>query len=148
MDTTTVGVTATTKTIEITGAQSVATLESSSSKQEESKTSPAKITPVETKLTMKERMALRAKRFGSGDSSSSSGDGKLIVTGKANDDDVLKKRAARFGISETDNTTNSGNAVDLDKLKKRAQRFGEVVSDKVKKLDQQERLRKRQQRFT
>lgn len=147
MDTATAGVIVTTKTIETTGAPSVASVESPTSKQEESKASPAKITPIETKLTMQERMALRAKRFGSGDSSSSSGDGKLIVTGKANDD-ALKKRAARFGISATENTTNTGNAADLEKLKKRAQRFGEVVSDKVKKLDQQERLRKRQQRFT
>lgn len=110
---------------------------------------PATLT--KANLSVAERKALRAKRFGSSDgSTTSSSSGKNLATGKSKpDDEVLKKRAERFGMtSETaaENKSKTSSRPDLDVLKKRAQRFG-VISDKVKKLDYQEKLRKRQEKF-
>lgn len=97
-------------------------------------------TPVKISMTPSERKALRAKRFGSTDSSISKGSGNKGVS-----DEVLKKRAERFGVSATTGKGEAGGP-DVELLKKRAQRFG-VISDKVKKIDHLEKLRKREQRF-
>lgn len=96
---------------------------------------PAKT--VKINMTLEERKALRAKRFG--DSASKGGPGKGVT------DEILKKRAERFGVT-TGSTKDGASGANDEVLKKRAQRFG-VISDKVKKIDHQEKLRKRQQRF-
>lgn len=94
-----------------------------------------------TKLTMKERLELRAKKFGATPST-----------------DALKQaRAERFGLpaketisSTTSNTSSiSGGAVtsDVDVLKKRAERFGGSVSQTMVKMENKEKLLKRQERF-
>lgn len=92
-----------------------------------------------TELTAQERLEMRAKKFGA----------------QANEtpDSKLQARAARFGL--TSNDSSSGGAatkpvstlVSVDALKKRAERFGVSVSDKMTKLEQDEKLIKRQERF-
>lgn len=86
-----------------------------------------------TQLTAQERLELRAKKFGAAPTS----------------DLKLQARAARFGLdSESKSTTSSTSTVSsLEALKKRAERFGVSVSDKLTKIDQQEKLQKRQERF-
>lgn len=88
-----------------------------------------------TQLTALERLELRAKKFGAAPPS----------------DSKLQARAARFGLESESKTTPSGtttsNVSSLEALKKRAERFGVSTSDKLTKLDQQEKLLKRQERF-
>lgn len=93
-----------------------------------------------SELTMKDRLELRAKKFGATPSA-----------------DALKQaRAERFGISadaktgsKSDDTSGKiGNAtVSVDILKKRAERFGGSVSTVMNKIENQEKLLKRQERF-
>lgn len=64
----------------------------------------------------------------------------------------LQARAARFGLDSESKTTPAGTTTttttsSLEALKKRAERFGVSVSDKLTKIDQQEKLQKRQERF-
>lgn len=86
-----------------------------------------------TQLTAQERLELRAKKFGAAPTS----------------DLKLQARAARFGLdSESKSSTPSTSTVaSLEALKKRAERFGVSVSDKLTKLEAQEKLLKRQERF-
>ncbi|XP_055614194.1 SAP domain-containing ribonucleoprotein [Uranotaenia lowii] len=95
-----------------------------------------------TELSAQERLELRAKKFGP--QSAEAQDAKL------------QARAARFGIGGGAATTTTGSAVktsdtsslvSAEALKKRAERFGVSVSDKMVKLEQDEKLIKRQQRF-
>lgn len=104
-----------------------------------------------SELTMKERLELRAKKFGAAPSL-----------------DALKKaRAERFGLASNVNTSstqtaaetaakptaasspeaakNAGSNVDI--LKKRAERFGGSVSNVMVTIENKEKLLKRQQRF-
>lgn len=94
-----------------------------------------------SELSMKERLELRAKKFGA----PLSGDAMKIA------------RAERFGVtSTTTNTINSkSNALDasvpvsasVDTLKKRAERFGGSVSKVMSSMENKEKLVKRQERF-
>lgn len=94
-----------------------------------------------TELTMKERLELRAKKFGATPSV-----------------DALKQaRAERFGISADAKTAATSNGstgkiiasapVSVDVLKKRAERFGGSVSTVMNKIENKEKLLKRQERF-
>lgn len=92
-----------------------------------------------SQLTMKERLELRAKKFGAAAS-----------TGNA----AKLARAERFGLAA--DTTASGTdsssitqktAPNVDLLKKRAERFGGSVSNAMVKIEQKEKLMKRQERF-
>lgn len=98
-----------------------------------------------TELSMKERLELRAKKFGATPST-----------------DTLKQaRAERFGIpaaaTKTGATTAKSGSSDsikkdvvappIDLLKKRAERFGGSVSTVLTKMENKEKLLKRQERF-
>ncbi|KAL8611938.1 hypothetical protein ACOMHN_034067 [Nucella lapillus] len=64
-----------------------------------------------------------------------------------------EKRAERFGIQASSAVTTGSigtsdtDVADVGKLKKRAERFGEVVSNSLRKVDEDERKRKRLERF-
>lgn len=89
-----------------------------------------------TELSAKERLEMRAKKFGAPVAS-----------------DAMKlARAERFGITSTSGNTASGDIkngseVSVDVLKKRAERFGGSVSKVMNKIENLEKLQKRQQRF-
>lgn len=91
-----------------------------------------------SQLTMKERLELRAKKFGA------------APTGE-----VAKiARAERFGITRITATSSDGGSIttskiapDVDLLKKRAERFGGSVSNTMVTIEQKEKLQKRQARF-
>ncbi|XP_053695448.1 uncharacterized protein LOC128742973 isoform X2 [Sabethes cyaneus] len=92
-------------------------------------------------MTAQERLEMRAKKFG-----------PQAVTTDVSSNSKLQARAARFGIGGTSSTASTSNGsnsnlVSLDALKKRAERFGANVSDKLTKLEQEEKLQKRQERF-
>lgn len=95
-----------------------------------------------SELTMKERLELRAKKFGA----APTGDAAKLA------------RAERFGITSTATTaaaakdskgplTITKTAPDVDLLKKRAERFGGSVSNTMVSIEQKEKLLKRQERF-
>lgn len=91
-----------------------------------------------SQLSMKERLEMRAKKFGA------------PVTGDA----AKLARAERFGTTSDEKpSVNRGAlsaekiAADVDLLKKRAERFGGSVSNTMVKIEQNEKLLKRQERF-
>lgn len=90
-----------------------------------------------SQLSMKERLEMRAKKFGA------------PVTG-----DVAKlARAERFGLATADASASASGSVsvksaaDVELLKKRADRFGGSVSNTMVKIEMNEKLLKRQERF-
>ncbi|XP_312937.6 twitchin [Anopheles gambiae] len=109
-------------------------------------------------LTALERLEMRAKKFGSAQtgtptttSSSSSAtatDTPAASSGTAATD-KMQARAARFGLTSASSITSAGNSTpaSLEALKKRAERFGGSVSSEMSKLEQEEKLAKRQARF-
>lgn len=91
-----------------------------------------------SELSMKERLEMRAKKFGA----PMSGDAAKLA------------RAERFGLPSTAPSGRSGGpltvakiAADVDLLKKRAERFGGSVSNTMVKIEMNEKLLKRQERF-
>ncbi|XP_058453972.1 SAP domain-containing ribonucleoprotein [Malaya genurostris] len=87
-----------------------------------------------SQMTAQERLEMRAKKFGAQTTESS--------------DSKLQARAARFGLGSAGSSTTSTNSlISLDALKRRAERFGGSVSNKVTKLELDEKLQKRQARF-
>lgn len=91
-----------------------------------------------SELTMKERLELRAKKFGA----PLSGDALKLA------------RAERFGATKSENNTkNSGSitaspvTASVDTLKKRAERFGGSVSQVMTSMENKEKMLKRQERF-
>lgn len=91
-------------------------------------------------LSIKERLELRAKKFGV----------------PASSDAAKLARAERFGVTNTAETTDTNkksvgsisqhSAPSVDLLKKRAERFGNISNTMVK-IEQNEKLLKRQERF-
>lgn len=91
-----------------------------------------------SELSMKDRLELRAKKFGA------------PLGGEA----IKLVRAERFGTASSNDAKKEDNASisvaaapNVDTLKKRAERFGGSVSTVMNKLENQERLLKRQERF-
>uniref|UniRef100_A0A182JNU8 SAP domain-containing protein n=1 Tax=Anopheles christyi TaxID=43041 RepID=A0A182JNU8_9DIPT len=109
-------------------------------------------------LTALERLEMRAKKFGSAQSATPSTNSTTTSTAAANAPaaspgtkatDKMQARAARFGLSSTNSITSASNSTpaSLEALKKRAERFGGSVSSEMSKLEQEEKLAKRQARF-
>ncbi|KAK9743844.1 SAP domain [Popillia japonica] len=82
-----------------------------------------------SELSAKDRLEMRAKKFGV----------PLTVDAKR------AVRAERFGTSSSKSISNNSTSVDV--LKQRAERFGINVSSVVTKLDNDERIKRRQERF-
>ena len=84
---------------------------------------------------MEEKIKSRAERFG----------------GFQSDDAKKLARAAKFGTGATNGagSTKIGGApaADLDTLKKRAERFGTNSSNSLKKMEVDEAIKRRQERF-
>ncbi|XP_035898081.1 SAP domain-containing ribonucleoprotein [Anopheles stephensi] len=107
-------------------------------------------------LTALERLEMRAKKFGAtatGASPPSTTPAASTTTTTTNSTtagtDKMQARAARFGLTSSSSITapNNSTPASLDALKKRAERFGCSVSSEMSKLEQEEKLAKRQARF-
>ncbi|XP_031637440.1 SAP domain-containing ribonucleoprotein [Contarinia nasturtii] len=108
-----------------------------------------------SQLTMKERLELRAKKFGA-PVGAPAGASTGASTG-AQTDAAKLARAERFGITtnsgsttenkESSSLTTTKNETSVELLKKRSERFGGSVSNIMVKLEQKEKLLKRQERF-
>lgn len=105
-------------------------------------------------LTALERLEMRAKKFAKTEPTSSAATtntSSAVTSGK----DKLQARAARFGlIADSSKSNNSAGPTgggappaSIEALKKRAERFGCSVSSKMTKIEQEEKLAKRQARF-
>ncbi|XP_053669863.1 SAP domain-containing ribonucleoprotein [Anopheles nili] len=92
-----------------------------------------------------ERLELRVKKFGAQTAPAPSVTKPVGNSGS----DKMQARAARFGLSGASGVSSTDNSTpaSLDALKKRAERFGGSVSSKMSKLEQEEKLAKRQARF-
>ncbi|CAG9805796.1 unnamed protein product [Chironomus riparius] len=89
-----------------------------------------------TELSAKDRMEMRAKKFGANAS---------VTVDSAPSSIKLDARAIRFGITAPTSSTVSNNS-SPEVLKKRAERFG-AISSEVKKSELDEKLNKRKERF-
>ncbi|XP_058061919.1 uncharacterized protein LOC131212171 isoform X2 [Anopheles bellator] len=98
-------------------------------------------------LTALERLEMRAKKFGSMASASTATATNSTASGSTpGENNKLEARAARFGLPSSGNSSTDSTA-SMEALKKRAERFGGSVSSKMTKLEQEEKLAKRQARF-
>uniref|UniRef100_A0A0K8TTP4 Putative nucleic acid-binding protein n=1 Tax=Tabanus bromius TaxID=304241 RepID=A0A0K8TTP4_TABBR len=96
-------------------------------------------------LSLKDRLEMRAKKFGlqvTGGTSGTSGTGASGETSTKQ-----QARAIRFGQSNEDKASANGTNTSIDVLKKRAERFGCSVSSRMTELELKEKLQKRQERF-
>uniref|UniRef100_A0A182N599 SAP domain-containing protein n=1 Tax=Anopheles dirus TaxID=7168 RepID=A0A182N599_9DIPT len=108
-------------------------------------------------LTALERLEMRAKKFGgsqttepsSVDNTTASTTTTSSSSSSSATTDKMQARAARFGLGSASSITATGNSTpaSLEALKKRAERFGGSVSSEMSKLEQEEKLAKRQARF-
>uniref|UniRef100_A0A182Q1S8 SAP domain-containing protein n=1 Tax=Anopheles farauti TaxID=69004 RepID=A0A182Q1S8_9DIPT len=108
-------------------------------------------------LTAQERLEMRAKKFGGSQATEATTVGKSTASSTSSSastaataaTDKMQARAARFGLTSASSITATGNSTpaSLEALKKRAERFGGSVSSEMSKLEQQEKLAKRQARF-
>ena len=97
-------------------------------------TSPVKIVSKATPEEVEAKIKARAERFG----------------GFQSDEAKKLARAAKFGTGAASNgSTKIGGApsADLDTLKKRAERFGTNTSTSLKKMEVDEAIKRRQERF-
>lgn len=102
-----------------------------------------------SEISMKERLALRAVKFGSPVSAEAKKVARAARFGEPTSADSKKEaRAARFGLSAT-SVTSAGNVpeVNVDLLKKRAERFGIQPGSKVEVVEMEEKKKKRLERF-
>lgn len=106
-----------------------------------------------TPITSQSRKELRAVRFGDSDQIHLQTSSTEVMKKRAerfgltkdinSSSDVLKKRAERFGTSASD--VSDKNSSDI--LKRRAERFGTSATDASEKVELDEKIKKRQQRF-
>ena len=97
-------------------------------------TSPVKVVSKATEEEVEAKIKARAERFG----------------GFQNDEAKKLARAAKFGTGAgTNGSSKLGGApsADLDTLKKRAERFGTSTSTSLKKMEVNEAIKRRQERF-
>ncbi|KAG5681042.1 hypothetical protein PVAND_010508 [Polypedilum vanderplanki] len=115
---------------------------SETEEKDDDSSEPSKKTIKISELTAKDRLEMRAKKFGAAVSASNTTNSILPSQ------DKLSARAARFGLSTSSNlnSTSNGNTASTDVLKKRAERFGAISND-VKKTEYEDKLLKRKERF-
>jgi len=89
-----------------------------------------------SELSAKDRLEMRAKKFGANAS---------VTADSTPSSTKLDARAVRFGVSAPISSTVSNNSTP-DVLKKRAERFG-AISTVAKKSEYEEKLMKRKERF-
>ncbi|XP_026290654.1 SAP domain-containing ribonucleoprotein isoform X1 [Frankliniella occidentalis] len=102
-----------------------------------------------SEISMKERLALRAVKFGAPASVEAKKVARAARFGEtASADSKKEARAARFGSSAS-SVTSAGNVpeVNVDLLKKRAERFGVQAGSKIELVEMEERKKKRLERF-
>ncbi|XP_070501267.1 SAP domain-containing ribonucleoprotein [Chironomus tepperi] len=92
-----------------------------------------------SELSAKDRLEMRAKKFGANSS---------VTVNSAPPSAKLEARAARFGISAptSSSTVSVSNSTTTDVLQKRAERFG-AISVTAKKVELEDKLNKRKERF-
>lgn len=103
-------------------------------------------------LTALERLEMRAKKFGATKTESPPSTATTPAASTTTSTAATEKmqaRAARFGLTGASSitATNNSTPASLEALKKRAERFGCSVSSEMSKLEQEEKLAKRQARF-
>lgn len=101
-----------------------------------------------SEVGLKERLALRAVKFGAPASNEAK---KLMRAARfetSSDDPKKAGRAARFGLSAS-SVTSASNVpeVNVDLLKKRAERFGIQIGSKVDLAEMEEKKKRRLERF-
>ena len=100
-------------------------------------TSPVKIVSKASAEEVEAKIKARAERFG----------------GFQSDEAKKLARAAKFGTGAASNASNGATklggapSADLDTLKKRAERFGTNTSTSLKKMEVDEAIKRRQERF-
>lgn len=97
-----------------------------------------------SQLTMKERLELRAKKFGAAPSLDALKQARAERFGLASNVNISTSQTAAETAPKPTNPTDSAN---VDILKKRAERFGGSVSNAMVTIENKEKLLKRQQRF-
>ncbi|KAK3908009.1 SAP domain-containing ribonucleoprotein [Frankliniella fusca] len=102
-----------------------------------------------SEISMKERLALRAAKFGAPTTVEAKKEARAARFGEPSSADAKKEaRAARFGSSAS-SVTSAGNVpeVNVDLLKKRAERFGVQAGSKIEQVEMEERKKRRLERF-
>lgn len=96
-----------------------------------------------SKLSMKERLEMRAKKFGT----PVSGDAAKVARAERFGLPAANASASASGGGGGGGTVAVKSAADVELLKKRAERFGGSVSNTMVKIELNEKLLKRQERF-